>query len=210
MQLLIKNLGLQHYETTWNLMHQFTQDRDENTPDELWVLQHYPVYTQGQAGKSEHILNAANIPVIQTDRGGQVTYHGPGQLVIYVLLDLKRHNLGVRPLVNLLERSVVELLAEMGVKAASRCDAPGVYIDDAKICSIGLRIKRGYSYHGLAFNIDMDLTPFENINPCGYRGLKMTQLKLHCNDVCIEQIASTLVKKITTHTLSNDRSCAVK
>jgi lipoyl(octanoyl) transferase len=165
------------YETIWQAMRDFTDARDENTRDQLWIVEHQPVYTLGQNGKAEHILNPQNIPVVKTDRGGQVTYHGPGQLVVYVLLELKRYGLGVRQLVSLLETSVVAMLSDHQIKAQPRCDAPGVYVEDAKICSIGLRIRRGCSYHGLALNVDMDLSPFAGINPCGYEGMRMTQLK---------------------------------
>jgi len=185
------------YETLAHMMRGFTDARDENTPDELWIVEHEPVYTLGQSGKTEHILNPGNIPVVKSDRGGQVTYHGPGQLVIYVLLDLKRYGLGVRQLVSLLENSVIELLADYQIKAQARCDAPGVYINDAKICSIGLRIRRGCSYHGLAFNVAMDLAPFSGINPCGYQGLKMTQLKAFGIELAPFELAPYLVEKMT-------------
>jgi lipoyl(octanoyl) transferase len=158
-------------------MREFTDARDENTPDELWIVEHTPVYTLGQAGKPEHILNPKNIPVIQTDRGGQVTYHGPGQLVIYLLIDIRRKKMGVRSLVTAIENSIIDLLTKYNITARSRRDAPGVYVKDDKICSIGLRIRKGCSYHGLAFNINMDISPFLGINPCGYAGLKMIQLK---------------------------------
>jgi lipoyl(octanoyl) transferase len=165
------------YETLAEKMRAFTDARDENTPDELWIVEHTPVYTLGQAGKKEHILNPKNIPVIQTDRGGQVTYHGPGQLVIYLLIDIRRKKMGVRSLVSAIENSIVDLLKKYNISASAKSDAPGVYVGDDKICSIGLRIRKGCSYHGLAFNINMDLNPFLGINPCGYAGLKMVQLK---------------------------------
>jgi len=165
------------YEPTWQAMRYFTDTRDKNTPDELWLLEHPPVFTQGQAGKPEHILNAKNIPVVRTDRGGQVTYHGPGQLVVYTLFDIERLGISTRPLVRTIEKVVVDCLSELGVKSAAREDAPGIYVDGAKICSIGLRVRRGCSYHGIAFNVDMDLTPFTYINPCGYRDMKMLQVK---------------------------------
>lgn len=157
-------------------MRDFTDQRMTTTSSEIWLLQHPPVFTQGQAGKAEHLLKPGDIPVIQTDRGGQVTYHGPGQMIAYVLLGLKSAGLGIRQLVNKLEESVVMLLAEQGIVAQSRQDAPGVYVGEAKIASLGLRVRRGYSYHGLALNVDMDLSPFERINPCGMSGLKVTQL----------------------------------
>jgi lipoyl(octanoyl) transferase len=157
-------------------MQDFVARRTLDTPDEIWVLQHEPVFTQGQTGKPEHILADIGIPVVQTDRGGQVTYHGPGQLVVYFLLDVRRRGLGARHLVDLIEQSVVQLLAESGIAASLRKGAPGVYVDDRKIAALGLRIRRGSSYHGLSLNIDMDLTPFRAINPCGYAGLEPVQL----------------------------------
>ncbi len=174
--LVLRDLGQVPYASTWQQMQDFTNSRDEQTPDEIWLLEHDPVFTQGQAGKAEHVLNAGDIPVVQADRGGQVTYHGPGQLVVYLLLNLRRKSLGVRDLVDLMEQSVVELLAEYGVEAYPKPDAPGVYVEDAKICSLGLRVRRGCSFHGLALNLDMDMEPFLRINPCGYAGMAMTQL----------------------------------
>lgn len=175
--ILIRQLGLQPYEPVSLAMHEFTDQRDESTPDEIWLVEHHPVFTQGQAGKAEHLLTTGDIPVIQSDRGGQVTYHGPGQQVMYVLLNLKRRKLGVRELVTVLEQTVVNTLAEFGVESHPRADAPGVYVGDKKICSLGLRIRKGCSFHGLALNIAMDLTPFLRINPCGYAGMEMTQLR---------------------------------
>ena len=157
-------------------MQNFTNQRDEATIDEIWLLEHTPVFTQGQNGKTEHVLNSGNIPVIQSDRGGQVTYHGPGQLMIYTLMDIKRKKLTIRQLVSLLEQSVIDYLATLDLKATAKREAPGVYINADKICSIGLRIRKGFSYHGMAFNINMDLEPFKRINPCGFAGLNMTQL----------------------------------
>lgn len=168
--------GLLDYHHAWQAMREYTHHRSSKSVDQLWVLQHLPVYTQGQAGKPEHILFPSTIPVIETDRGGQVTYHGPGQLVMYPLIELKRYQLGVRKLVTLLESTVIEYLSEQGITALARRDAPGVYINDAKIAAVGLRISRGCSYHGLSMNVDMDLSPFEGINPCGYEGLQVTQL----------------------------------
>ncbi|MBB3102521.1 lipoyl(octanoyl) transferase LipB [Azomonas macrocytogenes] len=173
----IRELGLVDYQPTWQAMRHFTNTRDCATPDEIWLLQHHPVFTQGQAGKAEHVLFPGDIPVVQADRGGQVTYHGPGQLVAYLLLDVRRHGIGVRELVSLIEQSLVELLAGYGVAAYAKPEAPGVYVDGAKIASLGLRIRNGKSFHGLAFNVDMDLEPFRRINPCGYAGLSMTQLR---------------------------------
>lgn len=176
-KILVRQLGLQPYEPVSQAMHDFTDSRDDTTPDEIWLVEHLPVFTQGQAGKAEHLLTTGDIPVIQSDRGGQVTYHGPGQQVMYVLLNLKRRKLGVRELVTLLEQTVVSTLAEYGIDAHPRADAPGVYVGEMKICSLGLRIRKGCSFHGLALNINMDLTPFLRINPCGYAGMEMTQMR---------------------------------
>jgi lipoyl(octanoyl) transferase len=173
--LTVRWLGQQDYMPCWQAMQAFTQNRDEATGDEVWLLEHRPVFTQGQNGKPEHVLNPGDIPVVQTDRGGQITYHGPGQLMIYTLIDLKRKKLNVRELVSLLEQSVIDLLAEYHITAIAKRDAPGVYVDHKKICSIGLRIKKGCSYHGIAFNITLDLEPFSRINPCGFSELKMAQ-----------------------------------
>jgi lipoyl(octanoyl) transferase len=156
-------------------MQRFTAERTADTVDEIWLVQHPPTYTQGQAGKPEHLLHQTGIPVVKIDRGGQITYHGPGQIVTYLLLDLRRWKINVRELVRLMEQAVIDLLAEYGVKANGREDAPGVYVGGAKIAALGLRIKNGCSYHGLSFNVDMDLSPFDNINPCGYEGLRVTQ-----------------------------------
>lgn len=189
----IRDLGLVDYRQTWQKMQEFTDARDANTPDEIWLLEHPPVFTQGLAGKPEHILNAHNIPVIQTDRGGQVTYHGPGQLILYVLMDLKRRNIHTRALVQKLEKTVIQLLATHHIIATARCDAPGVYVQDAKICSIGLRVRKNASYHGIALNVDMDLTPFTYINPCGYHNMKMTQIKAWDNTATLSKIKTELV-----------------
>ena len=182
--LIVKQLGQVDYLPTFEAMQAFTLNRDASTPDELWLLEHPPVFTQGLAGKAEHILQNSDIPIVQIDRGGQVTYHGPGQLVAYLLLDLRRHKLGVRDLVRLLENSVIAVLADEGIAAYGKVDAPGVYIHrktevgefEAKIASLGLRIKNGCCYHGLALNVSMDLTPFSLINPCGYQGLQVTRM----------------------------------
>jgi len=173
----VRELGLVEYLPTWQAMQHFTNNRGPQTADEVWLLQHFPVFTQGQAGKAQHLLLPGDIPVVQADRGGQVTYHGPGQLVGYLLLDVRRLGFGVRELVNRIEHSLIDLLAGYGVEAAAKPDAPGVYVDGAKIASLGLRIRNGRSFHGLALNVDMDLEPFQRINPCGYAGLKMTQLR---------------------------------
>lgn len=173
--LIIRQLGRQPYQPVWAAMQAFTDERSSDTPDELWVLEHDPVFTQGQAGKEEHILAPGDIPVVKVDRGGQVTYHGPGQLVVYFLLDIRRRKMGVRQLVNQIEDTIVDLMAKYQVTAAARPDAPGVYVDDTKLCSLGLRIRKGCSFHGLALNVNMDLSPFQRINPCGYAGMQMVQ-----------------------------------
>ena len=175
--LTFEDLGTVDYESTWSAMNAFTLGRDENQEDECWFLQHNPVFTLGQAGKPEHILNPHQIPVVNTDRGGQVTYHGPGQLVVYLLVDIKRRKIGIRQLVDLIENSIIELLDGYGIVAATRKGAPGVYVDEKKIAALGLRIKQGCSYHGLSLNVDMDLEPFSYINPCGYPGMSVTQLR---------------------------------
>ncbi len=174
--IIIRQLGLQVYYIISNKMHQFTKKRTINTLDELWLVEHYPVFTQGQAGKKEHLLAPGNIPVIQSDRGGQITYHGPGQQIMYILLDLKRNQISVRELITILEITVINTLSEFSITAYSQREAPGVYVKQKKICSLGLRIHKGCSFHGLALNINMDLTPFQRINPCGYVGMQMTQL----------------------------------
>ena len=173
--LIVRHLGIRPYLETWQAMQVFTDNRDATTPDEIWLLQHHPVYTQGQAGKAEHLLHQTNIPVVQSDRGGQITYHGPGQLIAYLLIDVRRKGMGVRQLVTAMEQAVIALLAHSGIQASAKADAPGVYVDGAKIASLGLRIRRGCSFHGLALNVDLDLTPFSHINPCGYAGLAMTR-----------------------------------
>ncbi len=172
----IRSLGRQEYEPLWRRMQRFTDERDINTADEIWYTEHPPVFTLGLNANRDHLIAPGDIPVVQVDRGGQVTYHGPGQLMIYPLIDLKRANLGVRDLVTALERSVVDLLAESAVEAVARKDAPGVYVDGRKIASVGLRIRRGASFHGMALNIDVDLEPFSRINPCGFSGLEITDL----------------------------------
>ena len=203
----IKFLGLVDYEPTWQAMKQFTAARhaqkDTETRDEIWLLQHPPVYTQGLAGKPEHLLRANDIPVVKIDRGGQITYHGPGQIIAYLLLDLRRWKINVRDLVRLMEQAVIDVLAQHGVTARGREDAPGVYVGDAKIASLGLKIKNGCCYHGLALNVEMDLAPFSFINPCGYAGLRVTQAR----DVGItaplieleQQLAQNLVALLQHH-----------
>ncbi len=170
---IIRQLGRQSYEPTWAAMKAFTDERDDTTEDEIWLVEHDPVFTQGQAGKAEHILMPGDIPVVQVDRGGQVTYHGPGQQVIYLLINIRRRKLGVRHLVTAMEDAVVGLMAKYGVTAYPKPDAPGVYVDEKKVCSLGLRIRHGCSFHGLALNVNMDLSPFQRINPCGYAGMEM-------------------------------------
>ncbi len=176
---LIRHLGLVPYEPTWRAMQQFTDGRDGSTPDEIWCLEHPPVFTLGLNASREHVLSPGDIPVVQIDRGGQVTYHGPGQLVVYPLIDIRRHPLGVRELVMALENAVIAYAAELGVAAKGSREAPGVYVDGAKLASVGLRIRRGASYHGLALNVSLDLEPFGRINVCGHRGLAVTQLADH-------------------------------
>lgn len=187
-------------------MHTFTDERDENTCDEVWLVEHNPVFTQGQAGKEEHVLAAGNIPIVKSDRGGQVTYHGPGQLVAYVLINLRRKNIGVRELVTHIENTVINTLGQFNITSAARPDAPGVYVDNRKICSLGLRIRKGCSFHGLALNVNMDLSPFLRINPCGYAGMEMIQLHdlLKENDTVenkaehVEDVHPLLIKQLTT------------
>jgi lipoyl(octanoyl) transferase len=175
--LQVRVWGVQDYVPVWQQMQAFTQNRGENTPDEIWVVQHSPVFTLGRNGKMEHVLAPGAIPVIPIDRGGQVTYHGPGQLVVYLLLDIRRKALGVRELVMQIEQSVIDLLAHYGIAAAGDRDAPGVYVQGCKIAALGLRVAKGCTYHGLSLNVDMDLEPFQRINPCGYAGLQVTQCK---------------------------------
>lgn len=175
--IIIRHLGLVPYQPTYQAMQQFTENRNTDTLDELWVLQHPPVYTLGQAGKSEHLLDTSNIPIYRIDRGGQVTYHAPGQLIVYILMDIKRRSWGVRQFVHAIEQAVIDYLASQQINAKRRENAPGVYVEEGKIAALGLRIRRGCSYHGLSFNIDMDLTPFQGINPCGYTGLEVSQLR---------------------------------
>lgn len=196
MSTIIRHLGAQNYESTWRDMQKFTQERQPETPDEIWVTEHPAVYTLGLNGKQEHLLNASNIPVVNSDRGGQVTYHGPGQLVVYILLDIKRLNINVRQLVSLLEQAMVATLAQHRVVAIARADAPGVYVNDKKIGSIGLRIKKNCSYHGLSLNNNMNLQPFQNINPCGYPGLQVTQLADLGITLSTAELAITVVQFI--------------
>jgi lipoyl(octanoyl) transferase len=188
----IHHLWLQPYLPVWEKMKQFTSSRDEYTEDELWLLEHPPVYTQGQAGKAEHILNPQDIPLVKSDRGGQVTYHGPGQLVAYVLMDIRRRRLGIRTLVSQLEELLISVLNNYSIKGSIQCGAPGVYVDDKKIASIGLRVKNGCTYHGIALNVAMNLSPFSGINPCGFKALEMTQISDYASDVSMETVSQFL------------------
>ncbi|MDF3195202.1 lipoyl(octanoyl) transferase LipB [Pseudomonas sp. 1928-m] len=195
-----RELGQVDYQPTWHAMQRFTDTRGADTPDEIWLLEHAPVFTQGQAGKAEHVLFPGDIPVVQVDRGGQVTYHGPGQLVAYLLLDVRRSGIGVRELVSRIERSLIDLLASYGVCANAKPDAPGVYVDGAKIASLGLRIRNGRSFHGLALNVDMDLQPFQRINPCGYAGMAMTQLADQvAGPVSMVEVGARLREQLVKH-----------
>jgi len=207
----IKFLGQVEYENTWNAMKQFTAQRTPATRDEIWLLQHPPTYTQGQAGLPEHLLNAHAIPVVQIDRGGQVTYHGPGQIVAYLLLDLRRWKINVRELVRLMEQAVIDILADYNIAASGRVDAPGVYVGDAKIAALGLKIKHSCCYHGLSFNIDMDMTPYDFINPCGYKGLRVTQLKdfgiNKTPDQIEQQLAQNLLNLLQLHHAGAGHAC---
>ena len=194
----VRRLGLADYEPAWRAMREFTAARTADTADEIWLLQHPPVYTLGVAGKSEHLPRVANgIPVVRSDRGGQITYHGPGQLVIYLLLDMRRRALGVRPLVRMMEQAAIDTLGACGVAARRRKDAPGVYVGEAKIAALGLRIRNGCCYHGLALNVDLDLSPFHAINPCGYPGLEVTQTR----DLGIADPLAALGEKLVAHLL---------
>ncbi|MFB9217496.1 lipoyl(octanoyl) transferase LipB [Vibrio sinaloensis] len=197
-QLVVKYLGRQDYQPIWQAMHDFTDTRTEETRDEVWLVEHNPVFTQGQAGKAEHLLNTGDIPVVQSDRGGQVTYHGPGQLVAYFLINLRRKKLGVRDLVTHIENLVINTLKQYNIDSAARPDAPGVYVDGKKICSLGLRIRKGCSFHGLALNVNMDLSPFLRINPCGYAGMEMVQVSQLGGPEDLEQVEKTLVEQLVT------------
>lgn len=196
--LIVRSLGEQPYLETWEAMKSFTAGRDDNVADELWCLEHPRVYTQGQAGKAEHILAPGDIPVILVDRGGQVTYHGPGQLVIYLMINLTRKKLGVRSLVDEIEQAIVRTLAGLGVEAAPRPDAPGVYVGESKIASLGLRVRRGCSFHGLALNVDMDMEPFRRINPCGYAGMAMSQISDFVPGVTLADVQQRLSEELVS------------
>ncbi|BDX03268.1 MAG: lipoyl(octanoyl) transferase LipB [Marinomonas sp.] len=199
LDLICRDLGVIDYADTWERMKEFTQTRSKDDADEIWLLEHPPLFTQGQAGKEEHLLAPGNIPVIQVDRGGQVTYHGPGQLVAYVMVDLKRLGIGVRDLVSVLENSVVGVLAMNSIDAYPKPDAPGVYVTEQKIASLGLRVRRGCSFHGLALNVDMDLTPFNRINPCGYQGLQMVDMKRLNQNANLSNVKVQLANQLAEH-----------
>lgn len=202
-RLLVRQLGRRPYQPVWDAMKAFTDNRTSETPDEFWVVEHDPVYTQGQAGKAEHLLAPGDIPVVQSDRGGQVTYHGPGQLVLYVLVDVRRSKLSVRELVTCLETAIINTLAKSGIEAYAKADAPGVYVKndvgiEAKLASLGLRIRKGCSFHGLALNINMDMTPFLRINPCGYAGMPMTQTSALGGPQSVAEAQSILVMELAS------------
>lgn len=216
-QLLVRHLGRRPYQPVWDAMKAFTDSRTSETPDEFWVVEHDPVYTQGQAGKAEHLLAPGDIPVVQSDRGGQVTYHGPGQLVLYVLVDVRRSKLSVRELVTCLETAIINTLARSDIQAYAKADAPGVYVKndlgiEAKLASLGLRIRKGCSFHGLALNINMDMTPFLRINPCGYAGMAMTQTSALGGPQSVAEAQSILVMELASligyETITNPEEAA--
>ncbi|MEX0618461.1 MAG: lipoyl(octanoyl) transferase LipB [Pseudohongiellaceae bacterium] len=196
--MIVRRLGLQEYEPLYRAMRYRVENQRPDRADEIWLLSHKPVFTQGQAGRPEHLIDPGEIPVVQSDRGGQVTYHGPGQLLAYLLLNLKQHHLDVRSLVDLIENAVVGTLAELGVKAQARRNAPGVYVENAKIAALGLRIRKGQSYHGLSLNVNMDLAPFKRINPCGFEGLAVTQLAdlVESREGLLQQVSGVLSSKL--------------
>jgi lipoyl(octanoyl) transferase len=198
-EIVVRALGLQDYEPVWRAMQHFTDSRDTDTRDEIWFCDHRPVYTLGVNAAREHLLAPGDIPVVQIDRGGQVTYHGPGQLMIYPLIDIRRAAIGVRGLVTALEQSVVDLAREFGIEAASRCDAPGVYVSGVKLASIGLRIRRGASFHGMALNVDVDLEPFSRINPCGFENLQLTDLRRLGGSRDLDAIREQLLPHLLRH-----------
>jgi lipoyl(octanoyl) transferase len=203
--MIVRSLGRQEYEPLWRKMQQFTDERDADTVDEIWYTEHPPVFTLGMNASRDHLIAPGDIPVVQVDRGGQVTYHGPGQLMIYPLIDLKRAKLGVRDLVTALEQCVVDFVAEFDVAAASRKDAPGVYVDGRKIASVGLRVRRGASYHGMALNIDVDLEPFSRINPCGFSDLEVIDLKTLGLDPDRDKIQAGVQRYLLSHLAMDDR-----
>lgn len=195
-KLIIRYLGVQPYLQTWQAMSDFTEQRDNQSIDEIWLLEHSPVFTQGLAGKAEHLLTDTDIPVVKSDRGGQITYHAPGQLIAYLLINIRRKDFNVRSLVSIIEQGIIDLLADYSVTAIAKSDAPGVYVDGKKIASLGLKIRKGCSFHGLALNVDMDLTPFLQINPCGYAGLEMTQCRDQDISLSVAQLAPLLIEKM--------------
>ena len=197
--MIIRRLATADFEPTWRAMQTFTARRTADTPDEIWLCEHPPVFTQGLAGKPEHLLRDIGIPVVKIDRGGQITYHGPGQLVAYLLLDIKRRNLTVKTLVNRMEQAVIDLLGDHGIEAARLAGAPGVYVGGAKIAALGLKVKNGCCYHGLALNVAMDLSPFAVINPCGYEGMAVTQLAAFDPAADIESVGARLAEKLGQH-----------
>ncbi|MCF6775372.1 lipoyl(octanoyl) transferase LipB [Thiotrichales bacterium 19X7-9] len=190
----VQSLGLKPYETVLHEMQSFTRNRDDKTLDQLWLVEHEKVFTQGRHGKGEHILSTGDIPIVQTDRGGQVTYHGPGQAVVYFLIDLKRAKIGIKNLVCLIEKSAIEMLKQFGIESHLQENAPGVYVNDQKVCSLGLRVKQGQTYHGLSINVDMDLSPFKLINPCGYKNLQMAEIKQFKTDITLDEVYSVYTK----------------
>jgi len=195
-KLIVRYLGIQYYQETWQAMSDFTEQRDQNSTDEIWLVEHPAVFTQGLAGKAEHLLTNTEIPVVKSDRGGQITHHAPGQLIAYLLINIRRKEFNVRSLVSIIEQAIIELLADYHVNAVAKSDAPGVYVDGKKIASLGLKIRKGCSFHGLALNVDMDLSPFLQINPCGYAGLEMTQ----CRDLgiphSVAELSPLLIEKL--------------
>lgn len=199
-QIKILDLGLQDYQSTWQSMIKFTEQRSNTSRDQIWLVEHPPVYTMGLAAKEEHILHSGNIPVVNTDRGGQVTYHGPGQIVVYLLLDLKRRNIGIKSLVQAIELSLIKLLKDFSISAHTISKAPGVYVENKKIAALGLRVRRNGCYHGLSLNIDMDMNPFSGINPCGYPGLKVIQLRDLAPEISLKNI-KTIQQNLLKHLL---------
>ena len=202
--MIVKDLGLVDYQPICESMRQFTAERDQTTEDELWLLEHPQVFTLGLNGKDEHVLNTHDIPLVNTDRGGQVTFHGPGQLIAYTLIDLKRQKIGVREMISRLENSVVAMLSGLNIEAQSRADAPGVYVDGRKIAALGLRVKHGACYHGLSLNVAMDLTPFSYINPCGFQGLEVIDLKSLACDLTMDQAKQYFVSAFN-HQMQGNR-----
>ena len=194
----IREKGLQDYTSSWKEMISFTNSRTADTPDELWLLEHDSVFTQGLTGKPENLLGETDISVIQSDRGGQITYHGPGQLIVYCLIDIKRLGIGVKKMVSLIEQSIIDLLEDYSISSHKVSGAPGVYVDGSKIAALGLKVRHGRTYHGLSLNIDMDLTPFSLINPCGYEGLEVTQISHFDSNVTLEDVKSVAIKEMQT------------